>query len=159
LLGDLRPYLLPGLVHPDPELPDGHHCYRVVAMDEAGNLSLPSNEICADLDNRPPHAEIVQPADGLRFEFPIDVVAITPDLDVVGVQFQVKPAAAAGKTWAGTGPWQVVLDRAPRLRDVRAAGDRATRPRTAPYVDQVVYGDTTKPAPPLASWPGSTGGT
>ena len=37
VIGDLRPYLVAGPSYTDAPLPDGAHCYRIVAMDEAGN--------------------------------------------------------------------------------------------------------------------------
>jgi hypothetical protein len=35
VLGDLAPFLIDGLTYLDPELPDGEHCYHVLAMDRA----------------------------------------------------------------------------------------------------------------------------
>ena len=55
-LGDLRRRLVPGSTYTDLDLPDGRHCYRIHAMDLAGNLSLPSEEQCQRLDNQAPRA-------------------------------------------------------------------------------------------------------
>src|SRR5262249_37882999 len=93
VLGDLRPYVVPAPSYQDRTLSARRHCYRLAAMDEAGNQSAPSNEICQTLDNRAPHADIVEPANGLRFQFPIEIVAFTPDTDVASVRFQIKPEA------------------------------------------------------------------
>jgi len=155
VLGDLTPYLVPPPTYLDKDLPDGRFCYRVVAQDRAGNQSPASNEICRTLDNRPPHAEIVQPPNGLRFQFPIDVKARTPDLDVVSVQFQIK--ADADSTWHDLGPadtrepWQVTLDPVGLsfgVYDLRAVARDAARADPEPGFVTVAYGDTTKPAPP-----------
>jgi subtilase family serine protease/flagellar hook assembly protein FlgD len=158
-LGDLRPYLVPPDHYVDASLPDGAHCYRVVAMDAAGNLSPPSNEICRTLENRAPTVEIVEPPDGQRFEFPLEVRAETPDLDVASVQFQIRRHVDPPAAWQDLGaadatePWATALD--PVLLglsfgayDLRAiATDRVAKVGVSPVV-RIVYGDTTPPAPP-----------
>jgi fibronectin type 3 domain-containing protein/flagellar hook assembly protein FlgD len=155
VVGDLRPYLLPGPSYVDAALPDGEHCYRVVAMDQAGNLSPPSNPLCQALDNRRPQAVIVEPPDGTRFEFPLHVLADTPDRDVQQAQFQVKPAAES--TWQALGaadtqaPFEVTLDPAalaPGAYDLRALARDAAGEDPGPASIRVVYGDTTAPAAP-----------
>ena len=159
VLGDLRTFLVPGLTYGDPSLPDGAQCYRVVAMDRAGNSSPPSNEICRALDNHPPHALILQPAEGTRFEFPVRVVATTSDLDVASLQFQYKPAAA--ETWInlgavlGRGPYQATLDPAaaalvPGPCTLRAvATDDTGHVDPSPDEVHVAYGDVTPPRAPV----------
>ena len=127
MLGDLRGYLVPGATYVDDGLPDGHHCYRVVAMDGAGNVSAPSNEICRTLDNRPPRAVIVQPADGARFEFALSLMADTPDLDVASVQFQLRTLGSADWQNLGAARTDGAVDRdarpfEPDVRQLRAAG-------------------------------------
>jgi hypothetical protein len=99
VIGDRRSLAVPGTSYQDPNLPDGEHCYRVVAVDGAGNESLPSNEICRALDNRAPRAVIVHPPDGTRFGHPVRVIAETPDLDVASVRFEHRAA--------GAGEWTV----------------------------------------------------
>ena len=152
VLGDLRGYLVPGATYVDDGLADGRHCYRVVAMDGAGNVSAPSNEICRTLDNRPPRAVIVQPADGARFEFALSLLADTPDLDVAGVQFQQRPLGSAD--WQNVGaartapPWVATLDPASaRLRQLRAAGggDRRRRRRSIPRRRRSAWSTETRP--------------
>ncbi|HEY2946701.1 MAG TPA: CARDB domain-containing protein, partial [Vicinamibacteria bacterium] len=154
--GSLRTYLVSGSTYTDPDLPDGRHCYRIVSMDGAENLSPPSNEICPELDNRPPQATILQPAPGTRFQYPIRIVAASVDLDVASVQFQLKPVDSAG--WedlgaADTGePYETTLDPDGssfgnyELRAV--ATDRGGRVDPTPASITVTYGDATAPAHP-----------
>ncbi|MET0557020.1 MAG: CARDB domain-containing protein [Vicinamibacteria bacterium] len=155
VIGDLRPYLVPGPSYTDAGLPDGTHRYRIVAMDEAGNVSAPSNEVPATLDNRRPHAELVEPPAGLRFEFPIRLLATTPDLDVSSVLFQVQPAA--GGAWVDIGtpdttvPYERTLDPialAPGVYRLRAVASDPGGPDPSPTQIEVTYGDATAPAPP-----------
>ena len=156
VLGDLGGYMVPGPTYVDAALPDGRHCYRVVARDEAGNSSPPSNELCHSLDNRPPHATILQPADGTRFGFPVRVVADTPDTDVVFVQFQIRrsgePDWAALNAPLARPPFETTLDPAaltPGAYELRAlARDEGGREDPAPQAIVVMYGDVTAPAPP-----------
>ena len=143
VIGDLHPYLVSGPAYADTSLPDGSHCYRVVAMDGAGNVSVPSNEICRSLDNHPPHAVLVEPPDGTRFEFPLRLVAVTPDLDVASVRFEYTPASQSAWTQVAAPdalpPYEATLDPAAlapgeyRVRAVAAgAGGRAGIPSPAP---------------------------
>lgn len=164
VLGDLTVYAVPGEAYEDAGLPDGRHCYRVVALDRAGNSSLPSNEICESLDNRAPAAAIAQPADHSRFGQPIRVVAVTPDLDVAEIRFELQ--AFGDAEWRALGtlsavagqpipPWELTLDPAApvlepgdyRLRAV--ATDHAGLSDPDPASITITYGDTTPPPPPL----------
>jgi subtilase family serine protease len=156
VIGELAPFLVPPPTYADPQLPDGEHCYRVVAMDQAGNLSPPSNEICRALDNRAPHALLLEPPDGTRFDYPLHLVAFTPDTDVAAVRFQYR--AQGGADWTDLGvpdvqlPYEAVLDPAAlafgpyELRAV--ATDTGGRIDPAPELLTVVYGDATPPQPP-----------
>ena len=45
LLGDLRGFLVPGPTQQEDGLPDGKHCYHVVAMDGAANESVPLAQV------------------------------------------------------------------------------------------------------------------
>jgi subtilase family serine protease/flagellar hook assembly protein FlgD len=155
VVGDLRPYLVPAPVYVDTGLPDGERCYRIVAMDHAGNLSPPSNTLCRTLDNRRPHAVIVAPADATRFEFPLRVLADTSDTDVAAVQFELKPHAQS--QWEALGsadtqrPFETTLDPAtlaPGAYDLRARARDAAGEDPEPAPITVTYGDTTAPAPP-----------
>lgn len=160
-IGDRRSFAVPGTTYEDEGLPDGDHCYRVVAIDGAGNESLPSNEICQALDNRAPRAIIVNPPAGTRFGFPVRVIAETPDLDVASVHFERR--AVGSSPWIPFGqreaaPWETTLDPDPpggptldpgpyELRAV--ATDRTHHTDPDPGRITVVYGDTTPPpAPP-----------
>ncbi len=156
VIGDLREFMIPGLTYPDPDLPDGRYCYRVVAMDHAGNTSDPSNEICVSLDNRAPRATIVDPLEGTRFEYPIRVVADSPDTDIASVQFQIKPHA--GSTWDNlnapdpAATYETTLDPISLELgdyDLRAvATDEGGRTDAEPPSITVTYGDTKPPAIP-----------
>jgi subtilase family serine protease len=160
VLGDRKGFLVPGTSYQDEKLPDGEHCYRVVAMDAAGNESVPSNEICQSLDNRAPAAVIVHPPDGTRFSYPVRVVAETPDLDVAIVRFERRAAGTAD--WVAFGevsapPWETTLDPHPAGGEELAAGshelravatDRTGNTDPAPASITVVYGDTTGPLAP-----------
>jgi hypothetical protein len=93
--GDLRPFLLPGPNYEDQGLPDGRFCYRIAAMDEAGNVSFDSNELCVFLDNRSPAAILVEPENGARFDSPRALVAVTEDEDVSSGLFQYQATDAS----------------------------------------------------------------
>jgi len=156
VLDDLRGFQVPGPSYADAGLPDGRHCYTVAAMDAAGNVSAPSNEICRSLDNRAPRAVIVQPANGTRFGFPVRVLATTPDLDVASVRFQLRASGAVA--WQDFGslrttlPYETTLDPGPLAfgsYDLRAvATDQTGHVDPDPAIVAVTYGDTTAPAPP-----------
>jgi flagellar hook assembly protein FlgD/Tol biopolymer transport system component len=158
VLGELKAFLVPAPRYQDDGLPDGKHCYRVIASDGAGNLSRPSNEICRTLENRAPQAVVMAPENGARFEFPVRVVGWTPDLDVAAVQFEVRPHA--GGAWVALGgadkaaPFEVTLDPVtlpgPGPYDLRAvATDQGGKTDADPAFVTLTYGDTTPPPMPL----------
>lgn len=156
VVGDPRAFLVPPPSYADTSLPDGEHCYRIVAMDEAGNQSAPSNEICVTLDNRAPHAVLVEPTNGLRFDYPLHLLAFTPDLDIANVQLQWK--SAADTIWIDLGaadtaaPYEAMFDPAgldPGPYDLRAvARDTGGRVDPNPEAITVIYGDATAPPTP-----------
>lgn len=156
VVGDLRPYLLPGPSYADAGLPDGEHCYRVTAMDAAGNLSAASNEICRALDNHPPHVLLLEPPDGLRFDYPVGLLGYSPDTDVASVLFQYRPSGSPA--WLDVGPadtrapFEIVFDPLPLAfgdYDLRAlATDTHGNVDPAPESVTVTYGDATAPATP-----------
>ena len=114
VVGDLKRLLLTGTTYQNVGVPDGTSTYHLVAMDEAGNLSTPSNAISVAIDVRPPHADIVEPAAGFAFEQKILVRAETPDHDIAFIQFQYKRAEETGWTDLGaplaTQPYVTYLD-------------------------------------------------
>jgi YVTN family beta-propeller protein len=156
VVGDVAPYLIPALEYTDASLPDGQLCYVVIAVDGAGNLSPPSNTICQTLENRAPHAIIVQPPDGTRFDQPLYVLAQVEDLDLAQVQFQYKPAS--GSSWTNLGgpvtmpPYTAILDPAPltpgdySIQAVATDTSSKTDPSPAPI--NVTYGDVSAPGMP-----------
>jgi subtilase family serine protease/Tol biopolymer transport system component len=163
VLGDRKGYAVPGPTHEDDGLPDGKHCYRIVALDGAANESFPSNEICRSLDNRAPFAVVVQPPAGTRFGYPLRVVAHTADEDVVRIRFDWSPTGAgqwhelATRERAPEAPipsWDATLDPeaqqlAPGDYDLRAvATDQSAKTDPAPAAVTVTFGDTTAPGPP-----------
>ena len=88
VVGDMKPYLVLGTTYLDKSLPDGTFTYYLNAMDQAGNISDQSNTLELTIDTRPPHATIVDPADGTMIGNKIFVKAESPDLDIASVQFQ-----------------------------------------------------------------------
>ncbi|MEA5113120.1 MAG: CARDB domain-containing protein [Geobacteraceae bacterium] len=90
VVGNLKPYLLTGASYVNSALPDGRHVYYLVAVDQAGNLSEPSTTLEVNLDNRRPHAVIIDPADGAKLDGRSLVRADSPDTDITSVQFQYR---------------------------------------------------------------------
>ena len=147
---------MPGPTYVDADLPDGEHCYRVAAMDIAGNISADSNELCVFLDNREPAAVIFDPEDGARFDAARTIRAESPDLDIATVSFEYQPV---GETvWTviavdGDGePFETLWNIAGidfgdyLLRAV--ATDIGTRSDPAPATLGVTLGDVTPPGAP-----------
>ena len=138
------------------DLPDGEHCYQVTAMDEAGNLSAPSNQICRALDNHPPHVVLIEPPDGLRFDYPLGLLGDTLDTDIATVVFQYR--AVGSPDWLDVGPadtqapWETVLDPVAlsfgdyELRAVATDTHGSVDPN--PESVTVTYGDATPPGAP-----------
>ena len=154
--GSLRPFLVPGPTYVDAELPDGEHCYRVAAMDIAGNISADSNELCVFLDNREPAAVIFDPEDGARFDAARTIRAASPDLDIATVSFQYQPVEDTVWTVIAVDtdgePFETIWDIADidfgdyLLRAV--ATDIGTRSDPAPATIGVTLGDVTPPGAP-----------
>ena len=111
VVGSLVPYLVRATAHVDVPVADGLHRYVVVAMDQAGNVSEPSNEVQLRIDTRPPHLTLTSPADGAKVSQVVTLTAESPDSDLATVQFQFRPAE--GGDWAAigtpitraSGPW------------------------------------------------------
>ncbi len=168
--GDLRAFLIRDTSYLDRTRPDGTYTYLVLAMDLAGNLSLPSDEAEATVSRQAPHAEIVAPADGAAIDGPTPVVATVVDLDVVEVRFQYR--AAGAPDWIDLGsldtqaPWETVFDPTAFDPDL-PYGDyelQAIARDTGGLVDpgptpiQISYTDLAAPAPPIALQTGVDGG-
>jgi subtilase family serine protease len=152
---NLKPFLVPGPAYADADLPDGNHCYRVVAMDVAGNSSAESNERCVFLDNRVPKAVIFDPESGARFDAPRIIRAGSEDLDIARVDFEYQKVGEGFWNAIGTDtdlPYEALwdvngLDFGDYL--LRAvATDIGTKPDPSPDSIDVVLGDATAPATP-----------
>lgn len=57
----------------DTGLADGEYRYRLVAVDQAGNASVPSNEVRVRIDTTPPEATILEPRAGERVRADVEV--------------------------------------------------------------------------------------
>ncbi len=157
--GDLKPYLIAGTTYPDEGVPDGKFRYYLVAMDEAGNLSDQSNTLEVNIDTHPPQADMVEPADGYKFEERLLVQAESPDMDIALIQFQYKGAGDSG--WINLGepltaqPYVTYLDPGSdglaygdyNLRAV--ATDEGEKTDASPSFITVTYTDLTAPDAPL----------
>ncbi|MDX2000453.1 MAG: CARDB domain-containing protein, partial [Thermoanaerobaculia bacterium] len=155
VVGDLTPYILRATSFLDRNLADGTYTYELYAIDEAGNLSDPSQPAQITIDTRPPHAVIVDPPAGTRFGDTLYVLATTEDNDVDRVLFQYRPAGSGA--WLDLGaadpgaPWETYLDPLAlgisygnyELRAV--ATDRGGQTDPAPTAITVTYTDVTRP--------------
>lgn len=153
--GDLKPYLLTGTTYADEALPDGMFTYYLAAMDDAGNISDPSNSVEVTIDTHPPRAIIVEPEDGLKFEDKILVRAEFPDMDIASMQFQYKKAEDVD--WINLGdavttqPYMTYLDPASSVLsygdyNLRAvATDTGGKTDPSPSLITVTYTDLTAP--------------
>ena len=124
-----RGFLVPGTSYQDDGLPDGEHCYRVVADGRRPATSPCRRTRSASRSTTARRAPIiVHPPDGTRFGYPVRVVAETPDLDVAS-----RPLRAGGRPGAPTGcGFGERAIRAAVGDDARprAAGRPGARPRT-----------------------------
>ncbi len=148
-------------VYDDVGVPDGTYEYRVHAIDQAGNLSGPSNPRVVTIDTHAPHAVIVVPEAGTSFDGLLYVLATSPDQDIAQVLFQIR--AAGVEVWDAAGdpvvapPFDLVIDSAsldPPLvegnYDLQAVATDAgglTDPSPTPIT--VTYTDVTPPEPPF----------
>jgi len=137
----------------DLELPDGTFTYRVAAIDRAGNVSPLSAPASVTIDRRAPHAEIVQPEAGARFDGPAYTVATVIDRDVAEVAFEWRPAGGSWASFAtrSAAPWEATWDPSGldygdyELRAVATDAGGQTDP--APAAVPVSYTDLERPAP------------
>jgi subtilase family serine protease/Tol biopolymer transport system component/flagellar hook assembly protein FlgD/fibronectin type 3 domain-containing protein len=101
MVRNLKSYLLSGFTYIDKALPDGTYQYYLVAMDQAGNTSISSEMRQISIDTHPPHATIIEPLSGAKFEGKIAVKAESPDNDIASIQFQYR---RVGETvWSNNG--------------------------------------------------------
>ncbi|MCG8460254.1 MAG: Ig-like domain-containing protein [Holophagales bacterium] len=158
VVGSTEPFLIDGLLFDDKDLVDGTYTYFVTAADTAGNESAPSNPSDPiTIDTRRPHAVIVDPENGHAFEQSVVLIAEVEDLDVVSVQFEVRPAG--GGAWSPLGaalptaPWQVLFEPAdlgltvPGIFEVRAVASDGVGPDPAPESITVEETDLAPEAP------------
>jgi subtilase family serine protease/fibronectin type 3 domain-containing protein len=112
VIGSLLPYAIKPTSYNDVGVPDGLHTYYVQAIDNAGNVSDPSNSVQVTIDTRPPHVTITQPADGTKVGQAASLVGTSPDTDIATVQFEYKLPADGSWTNIGapvtTEPWNTV---------------------------------------------------
>ena len=158
VIGDLTPYLIKSTRYSDAEVPDGTISYYLMAVDKALNESAISNVLTVELDNHPPRATLVSPANNTRFEQPLIVRAETTDFDIADVLFQYR--SASDTNWLdiesiAVQPFVVLFDPVKlglsygtsyRLRAV--ATDRNSKTDAAPMEITVIYTDLTPPAIP-----------
>ncbi|ABQ24284.1 Fibronectin, type III domain protein [Geotalea uraniireducens Rf4] len=154
---DLKPYLLSTSPYTDKALPDGKYSYYLVALDYAGNMSLPSEIRTATIDVRRPKATIVAPENGAKIDSAVAVKAECPDRDVVSVQFRYKKSTDTA--WLDLGGPVV---RTPYVTNfdpltlgllygdyqIAAAASDATGVDPAPAFIMISYTDLTPPAQP-----------
>ncbi|MBO9664190.1 CARDB domain-containing protein [Dokdonella sp.] len=155
--GDLRPFALVDTHYLDQRIADGQHSYVVRAIDQAGNVSGPSDPASLPLiDNGPPHLAFTQPQDGAQFETSIVALAISADRDITDVRFAYR--RVGDSAWTALGepfalpPYRVTFTPgALPLGDyeIRAvATDASGHVDPAPPVVRVKYADLTAPDAP-----------
>ena len=157
VIGSLVPYLIRPAAYNDLGVPDGVHRYFVQAMDMAGNISGPSNEVEFLVDTRPPHVPVVRPANGSTISQTTVLVGESPDTDIARVQFQYRPSGTSNWTDIGAplttnaGPWSIewnTVGLSYGNYDVRAvATDLGGRTDPAPGFITLLLTDLRKPDP------------
>ncbi len=168
VIGSLVPYLIKPTAYNDLGVPDGTHRYFVQAMDQAGNISDPSNEVEFKVDTRPPHVTVTKPADGSKVSQSTTLVGESPDSDLKTVQFQFRPEGNGPWTDIGaplttaSGPWTVEWSTAALAYgryQVRALGtDEGGKVDPAPGFITLVVTDLRKPDPATVLAARVTGG-
>ena len=154
VVGDLRPYLIATTSYQDKQLPDGTFVYTAYAMDAAGNVSDPSNEDSATIENGAPHGQWLRPDDGTAFELPLDLQVTVADQDGIRVRFDWRPVGGVWSelTTRDEGPYVAELDpEALGLSfgdyEVRAvASDDSGNTDPSPESRNVTYADVLPPA-------------
>jgi len=114
VIGEIVGYLITDTEYIDELIPDGTYTYWVVAVDEAGNMSEPSNSLDVTVETRPPHATLIQPIKFEKMHNIYSLIAATEDNDVKEVRFQFKDVEE--QVWSDIGdpdnepPYKVDLD-------------------------------------------------
>ncbi len=157
VIGSMVPYLIKPAAYNDLAVPDGKHRYFLQAMDQAGNVSDPSNEVEFTVDTHPPHVPITKPTDGNKVSQTTTLIGESRDTDIARVQFQYKPVASS--TWVdigvpltnNAGPWTIEWSTASLpygSYNVRAvATDEGGKVDPAPGFITLVLTDLRKPDP------------
>ncbi len=154
---DLRQAAIPTRSYTDADVPDGPSAYTLAAIDQAGNVSLPSAPVTVDLNARAPHAEWAAPADGETIDSAVYVLATVADRDIAHVRLEYK--AVADASWLAMAPADstapfdgtfdpVALGLPFGLYDLRAiATDTAAQVDPTPSVITLNYADLVRPNP------------
>ncbi len=101
VVGSWKPYLITNTNHIDLGVADGVRRYVVLAMDQAENMSAPSNQVEFTIDTRAPQALMVDPlADSAIGRRKVHLQASSPDTDIASVRFQYR---AKDGNWADAG--------------------------------------------------------
>lgn len=157
--GEPTPHLIDATTYADESLFDGTYEYYLLAVDNAGNLSVPSNTLSTSIDLQAPQAIISDPQPSRQFDQSLMIQAVSQDQDIASVQIQYKAAAAADYIDLGaalTGrPYITYLNPAElglayghyHLRAV--ATDLGGRTDSQPAAITVEYRDVTPPAAPV----------
>ncbi len=157
--GELASRLIDATTYTDAALFDGTYEYYLLAMDNAGNLSAPSNTLSTTIDLQAPHAVISDPQPSHQFDRTLMIQAVSLDQDIASVQIQYKAAAAADYIDLGSAlnsrPYVTSLDPIAlglafgqyHLRAV--ATDVGGRTDSQPGGITVEYRDVTPPAAPV----------
>lgn len=152
---DPRLIAIPQTTWLDDRVGDGDHAYRVVAVDQAANLSPPSDPAEIGFQGRPPTVVFERPVEGHLFEHSLVARVRSEHLDIVSVEFAVR--AIAGGGWSALGapvlaqPWQMVFDAVGlpygdyQLRATATDSEGLVDPD--PPVRLVRYRDLTAPSP------------
>ncbi|WNZ63995.1 CARDB domain-containing protein [Myxococcus sp. MxC21-1] len=87
-LEDLRPYALMNTQYTNAQVPDGVHAYHLVAIDQAGNISPPSNTLSVTVETRAPSARLTEPASLARLRGATRLLAHSEDGDIASVRME-----------------------------------------------------------------------
>ncbi len=167
VVGNVKPYLVSGTTYSDSNLPDGVFTYYLVAVDQAGNTSDPSDSRQVTIDTRAPHAVITSPATMTQFEQKLYIKAESPDLDVAQVQLQYKKVQDS--IWTNLGAPMTSQNFAAYLdpaglglsygdyQIMAVATDQGMKTDPTPTSITVTYTDITPPAAPQGLLSRTTG--